>query len=56
MYLATTTQPDIAYTVRVLGRFNHNLGPHHWLAIKHLCHLKGTMDYKLVYGPNNKSS
>ena len=26
MYLATTTRPDIAYTVRVLARFNSNPG------------------------------
>ena len=26
---------------------------HHWLVVKHLlCYLKGTMDYKLVYGPD----
>ena len=53
MYLATTTCPDIVFAVGVLGHFNHNLGPCHWLAVKHLLHyLKGTMDYKLVYGPD----
>jgi hypothetical protein len=57
MYLATTTRPDIAYTVGVLGRFNHNPGPRHWLAVKHLLrYLKGTMDYKLVYGPDEDGS
>ena len=53
MYLATTTQPDIAFAIGVLGCFNHNPGPHHWLAVKHLFHyLKGTIDYKLTYGPD----
>jgi hypothetical protein len=53
MYLTTTTRPDIAFAVGVLGRFNHNPGPRYWLAVKHLLHyLKGTMDYKLVYGPD----
>ena len=51
MYLATTTHPDIAFAVGVLRRFNHNPGPHHWLAVKHLlCYLKGTMDHRLTYG------
>ena len=57
MYLATTTRPDIAFAVGVLGRFNHNPGPRHWLAAKHLMrYLKGTMDYKLVYGPDEDGS
>ena len=56
MYLAITTRPDISYTVGVLGRFNHNPGPRHWLAVKHLLrYLKGSMDYKLVYGPDEGS-
>ena len=50
MYLATTTRPDISYTVGVLSRFNSNPGPRHWLAVKHLMrYLKGTLEYKLVY-------
>src|SRR3979490_236413 len=56
MYLATTTRPDIAYAVGVLGRFNHNPGPRHWLAVKHLLHyLKGTIDHKLIYGPGEEN-
>lgn len=54
MYLATTTRPDISYAVGVLARFNSNPGPEHWTAVKHLQrYLKGTLDYKLVYGPND---
>ena len=53
MYLATTTQPNLAFAVGVLGHFNHNPGPCHCLAVKHLfCYLKGTIDYKLTYGPD----
>ncbi|CAA7264651.1 unnamed protein product [Cyclocybe aegerita] len=53
MYLATMTQPDIAYTVGVLARFNSNPGKLHWQAVKHLFrYLKGTLDMKLVYGPD----
>ena len=36
MYLATTTRPDIAYTVGYLARFNSNPGLAHWQAVKHL--------------------
>ena len=36
MYLATCTQPDIAYTVRELVKFMSNFGKVHILAAKHL--------------------
>src|SRR6266702_2529178 len=53
MYLAVTTRPDIAYSARVLARFNSSPGLAHWQAAKHVLHyLKGTMDYKLVYKPS----
>ena len=53
MYLATTTRPDIAYTVGVLARFNSNPGWAHWLAVKHLlCYIKGTLDYSITYSPD----
>ena len=53
MYLATMTRPDIAYTVGVLARFNSNPGMAHWKAVKHLFrYLKGTLDMKLEYGPD----
>ena len=54
MYLATVTRPDIAYTVGVLARFNSNPGHAHWMAVKHLFrYLKGTVDMKLEYGPDD---
>ena len=53
MYLATSTRPDIAFTVSKLACFNSNPGKTHWAAVKHLFrYLKGTMDLKLTYGPN----
>jgi hypothetical protein len=44
--------------VGVLARFNTNPGVTHWKAVKHVfCYLKGTLDYKLTYGPvSNHSS
>jgi hypothetical protein len=55
-YLATSTCPDIFFTVGVLAWFNSNPGIQHWNAVKHLFwYLKGTMDYKLVYGPTDSS-
>ena len=55
-YLATTTHPDISYTVGVLAHFNSNPGLEHWKAVKHLFrYLKGSLDYKLVYSPTDSS-
>jgi hypothetical protein len=40
--------------VGVLARFNQNPGIEHWKAVKHLFrYLKGSLDYKLVYGPSD---
>ena len=53
LYLAILTRPDIAYTASVLARFNSNPGMAHWKAVKHLFrYLKGTVNLKLVYGPD----
>jgi hypothetical protein len=35
-YLATSTCPDISFTVGVLAQFNSNPGIQHWNAVKHL--------------------
>ena len=57
MYLATTTRPDIAYTVGYLARFNSNPGLAHWQAVKHLLrYLKGTADYSITYAPDSSRS
>ena len=53
LYLATTTRPDIAYTVGILTRFNSNPGWAHWLTIKHLLwYIKCTLDYAITYSPD----
>ena len=53
-YLAIATHPDISYTVGCLARFNANLRPIHWKAVKHLFrYLKGTLNLKLTYAPTN---
>ena len=53
-YLASSTRPDISYAVGVLARFNQNPGIEHWKAVKHLFrYLKGSLDFKLVYGPSD---
>jgi hypothetical protein len=52
-YLALATRPDIAFTVSTLARFGSNPGPAHWQAVKHLLrYIKGTMGYKITYGPS----
>ena len=57
MYLATTTRPDIAYTVGYLARFNSNPGLAHWQAVKHLLrYLNGTADYGITYAPDPNSN
>ena len=54
LYLATCTRPDIARTVGVLARYSKNPGMPHWKAVKHLLrYIKGTLDYKLTYAPDD---
>jgi hypothetical protein len=51
MYAASTTQPDISFTVSALSQFLENPGLLHWEAVKHVfCYLSGTKDYSLTYG------
>jgi len=50
LYLATSTRPDISFTVATLCRFIANPGVKHWNAVKHLLrYLQGTKDARLVY-------
>ena len=55
-YLTICTRPDISYAVGCLARYSGDPGPAHWTAVKHVMrYLKGTMDLKLTYSPNNSS-
>jgi transposase InsO family protein len=57
MYLAQGTRPDIAYAVGVLSQFMKNPGPPHWKAVQRVFrYLKGTMDYKLTFGPSTSGT
>jgi hypothetical protein len=56
LYLSIATRPDISYAVGVLCRFSENPGKEHWSALKRILrYLKGTVDYKLTYGPSQTS-
>ena len=50
MYLAVSTRPDIAYTVRALSQFNVRHGMELWNAAKRvLRYLKSTSNYGLTF-------
>jgi hypothetical protein len=50
-YCAVATRPDIAFSVSLLAQFMDNPGRTHWDAMKSVFrYLKGTKDWKLVYG------
>jgi len=50
LYLATSTRPDISFTVATLCRFIANLGVKHWNVVEHLLrYLQGMKDARLVY-------
>ena len=54
LFLALATCPDISHTVIVLCHCNSNPGITHWKAVKCLFrYLRGTLDYRLVYGPTD---
>ena len=50
MYLATSTCPDIAYTVSKLACYNRNPGKVHWISVQHQFRcLKSTVNLELTY-------
>ena len=50
MYAQVYTRPNVAFVVRILGRYQSNLGTEHWkTANKVLRYLQGTKDYMLMY-------
>ena len=51
MYAMLCTIPYISHAVSIVRRYQSNLGPEHWTAVKHILKfLKRTKDYFLVYG------
>uniref|UniRef100_A0A2N9FG52 Integrase catalytic domain-containing protein n=1 Tax=Fagus sylvatica TaxID=28930 RepID=A0A2N9FG52_FAGSY len=50
MYAMLCTRPDICFVVGLVNRFQSNLGPAHWKAVKRILrYLRGTADYMLCY-------
>jgi hypothetical protein len=53
LWLSINTRPDIVPAVGVLCRYVRNPGPQHWTSAKLvLRYLKGTMQYGIVYSPD----
>ena len=54
MYVATATQPDIAFAVSALAQFAQDPARPHWEAAKCVIrYLKGTRHLELIYGATN---
>ena len=50
MYAQVCTRPYIALATGLLGRYQSNPGPDHWVASKKVMrYLKRTKDYMLIY-------
>ena len=50
MYAMLFTRPDICYSVGIISRYQSNLEPKHWEAVKHILkYLSRTRDYMLVH-------
>ena len=53
MYAMSCTRPDICFAIRMVSRYQSNLGMEHWMAIKHILkYLRRMRDYMLVYQCN----
>ena len=51
MYAMICIRPDMAYSLRVVSRYQSDLGKNHWKIIKIILkYLKNTKDQWLVYG------
>ena len=54
MYATMCTRLDICYVVRMVSRYQANLGIMHWKTVKRILrYLKVTMDYPFVIKANN---
>ena len=50
MYAMLCMRLDICYSVRIVSRYQSNLGLKHWESVKHILkYLRGTRNYMLVY-------
>ena len=50
MYAMLCTRPDICFTVRMVSRYQSNLGLDHWVSVKHILkYLRKARNYMLVY-------
>ena len=50
MYVMLCTRPDVCFVVGMVSRYQSNLRPEHWTAVKHIIkYLKRTKNYMLVY-------
>ena len=48
MYAMMCTCPYICYVVRLVSRFQYNLGQKHWMTVKRILrYMKGTSEYVL---------
>jgi hypothetical protein len=55
MYAATSTCPDIAFSVAILSQFMRNPGRIHWEVVKDVIrYLNGTADLTLTLGGSDK--
>ena len=55
MYAQVCTRSDIAFIVRMLGRYLSNPGMDHWRAVKRVFrYLQRTKDYMLTYKRSNQ--
>lgn len=50
MYVMLCIRPDICFAAGMVSRYQSNLGPTHWVVVKHILkYLKRTRDYMRVY-------
>ena len=55
MYAQIATRPDLSYAVSTLAKFASNPGRAHWNTLTHvLRYIKGSLDYRITYGGDNK--
>ena len=53
MYVMSCTIPNICFAIKMVSRYQSNLGMEHWMEIKHILkYLRRMRDYMLVYQCN----